>query len=84
MRAVGEGYFGAAAAPELERMAPFDHLRFWEQMQRSGSIFELPAPLLTLMERAVSDDAFSSRTTESQCEPVPVPAAHRAPDRVAS
>jgi len=84
MRAVGEGYFGAAAAPELERMQPFDHLRFWEQLQRRGSIFELPTPLLTLMERAVSEDGVSSRTTESQCEPVPVPTAHRAPRRVAS
>ena len=56
LRAVGEGYFGAAAAPQLERLQPFDHLRFWEQLQRRGSVFELPAPLLTLMERAVSDD----------------------------
>ena len=87
MRAVGEGYFGAAAAPELERLQPFDHLRFWEQLQRRGSIFLLPAPLLALMERAVSEDGVSSRTTESQCEPVPVPpgpTAHRALKRLVS
>jgi len=85
MRAVGEGYFGAAAA--LERLQPFDHLRFWEQLQRRGSIFLLPAPLLALMERAVSEDGVSSRTTESQCEPVPVPpvpTAHRALKRLVS
>jgi len=60
MRAVSEGYFGAGAGDELDRMAPFDHLRFWEQLQRRGNTFRLPAPLLTLMERAMSDDGGST------------------------
>jgi len=56
LRAVGEGYFGAGAAPDLDRMQPFDHLRFWSQLQREGSLFDLPEPLLDLMLRALAAD----------------------------
>ena len=62
MRAVGEGYFGAGAGAslevdaELDRLEPFDHLRLHPLLQRRGNIFELPAPLLELMRRAMSDD----------------------------
>jgi hypothetical protein len=38
-------------------MRPFDHLRFWEQLQRRGNIHDLPAPLLALMRAAVAADA---------------------------
>jgi len=76
MRAVGDGYFGAGASAELDRLESFDHLHFHPLLQRRGCIFDLPAPPLELMRRAMSDDrpVTHATTRPAACgEPRPRP-----------
>jgi len=73
LRAVGDGYFGPDAAPELDRLQPFDHLRFWEVLQRCGHLRELPGPLLRLMRDAIQTDSVrlmtnAAATDSERCE----------------